>query len=211
MRSQRVRHNWVTFTSHWCGADWNWSGLINMENPRDGEAWWAAVSGVAQSQTQLKRLSSSSSSINSLLPNDRVFHSQRHTEQRDHCWALYTLTMYPGNSWCLPGTHSETVQWNIHNLLIHVCNSWTSPIWKLTALAALISVSVSTRSSTRAVPRRKAESLLPPVTSTVPDRLQCGPDSGLMTSFSPHSQPIEVLLLSPIKDKEQRPREAQRG
>jgi len=27
----------------------------------DGEAWWAAVYGVAQSQTRLKRLSSSSS------------------------------------------------------------------------------------------------------------------------------------------------------
>ena len=24
-----------------------------LENPRDGEAWWAAVYGVAQSQTQL--------------------------------------------------------------------------------------------------------------------------------------------------------------
>ena len=32
------------------------------ENPRDGGAWWAAVSGVAQSQTRLKQLSSSSSS-----------------------------------------------------------------------------------------------------------------------------------------------------
>ena len=34
-----------------------------LENPRDGGAWWAAVYGVAQSQTQLKRLSSSSSSM----------------------------------------------------------------------------------------------------------------------------------------------------
>ena len=32
-----------------------------LENPRDGGAWWAAVYEVAQSQTQLKRLSSSSS------------------------------------------------------------------------------------------------------------------------------------------------------
>ena len=31
-----------------------------LENPRDGRAWWAAVYGVAQSRTQLKRLSSSS-------------------------------------------------------------------------------------------------------------------------------------------------------
>ena len=34
-----------------------------LENPRDGGAWWAAVSGVAQSRTRLKRLSSSSSSV----------------------------------------------------------------------------------------------------------------------------------------------------
>ena len=28
-----------------------------LESPRDGGAWWAAVSGVAQSRTRLKRLS----------------------------------------------------------------------------------------------------------------------------------------------------------
>ena len=33
-----------------------------LENPRDGGAWWAAIYGVAQSQTRLKQLSSSSSS-----------------------------------------------------------------------------------------------------------------------------------------------------
>ena len=33
-----------------------------LENPRDGLAWWAAVYGVTQSWTRLKRLSSSSSS-----------------------------------------------------------------------------------------------------------------------------------------------------
>ena len=32
-----------------------------LENPRDRGAWWAAISGVAQSRTRLKRLSSSSS------------------------------------------------------------------------------------------------------------------------------------------------------
>ena len=34
-----------------------------LENPRDGGAWWAAVYGVAQSRTQLKRLSRLSSSM----------------------------------------------------------------------------------------------------------------------------------------------------
>ena len=33
-----------------------------LENPSDGGAWWAAVYGVTQSRTRLKRLSSSSSS-----------------------------------------------------------------------------------------------------------------------------------------------------
>ena len=33
-----------------------------LENPKDGGAWWAAVYGVAQSRTRLKRLSSSGSS-----------------------------------------------------------------------------------------------------------------------------------------------------
>ena len=34
----------------------------SLENPRDRGSWWAAVYGVAQSQTRLKQLSSSSSS-----------------------------------------------------------------------------------------------------------------------------------------------------
>ena len=36
-----------------------------LENPRDGEAWLAALYGVAQSRTRLKQLSSSSSSSSS--------------------------------------------------------------------------------------------------------------------------------------------------
>ena len=38
-----------------------------LESPRDGGAWWAAIYGVAQSRTRLKRLSSSSSSRTFLL------------------------------------------------------------------------------------------------------------------------------------------------
>ena len=37
------------------------SSVLGLENPRDGGAWWAAVYGVAQSRTRLKRLSSNSS------------------------------------------------------------------------------------------------------------------------------------------------------
>ena len=35
----------------------------SLENPRDRGAWWDAVFGVTQSQTQLKRLSSSRASL----------------------------------------------------------------------------------------------------------------------------------------------------
>ena len=40
-----------------------------LENPRDSWAWWAAVYGVAQNWTQLKRLTSSSSSCLFTLVN----------------------------------------------------------------------------------------------------------------------------------------------
>ena len=40
-----------------------------LENPRDGEAGWAAVYGVAQSRTRLKRLRSSSKQHKYLIAN----------------------------------------------------------------------------------------------------------------------------------------------
>ena len=45
------------------GEDWASQGQPKgltaccLENPRDREAWWAAIYGVAQSRTRLKRLS----------------------------------------------------------------------------------------------------------------------------------------------------------
>ena len=43
-----------------------------LENPRDGGAWWAAICGVSQSQTRLKRLSSSRTSVSLFLPCKQV-------------------------------------------------------------------------------------------------------------------------------------------
>ena len=61
----RVGHNWATSLSLSCIGEGNDNPLqcSCLENPRDRGAWWAAVYGVAQSWTRLKRLSSSSSRI----------------------------------------------------------------------------------------------------------------------------------------------------
>ena len=63
MGSIRVGHDWATSLSLSCigGGNGNPLQCSCLENPRDGGAWWAAVYGVAQSGTRLKRLSSSSS------------------------------------------------------------------------------------------------------------------------------------------------------
>ena len=70
MGSLGVGHDWATSLSHIGEGSGNPLQCSCLENPRDGGAWWAAISGVAQSQTRLKRLSSSSSSsgINCLAP-----------------------------------------------------------------------------------------------------------------------------------------------
>ena len=50
--------------THSCVLAWKIPGKI----PDQG-AWWVALSGVAQSQTQLKRLSSSSKYLDVILKN----------------------------------------------------------------------------------------------------------------------------------------------
>ena len=68
MGSLRVGYNWMTWLhfSLSCIGEGNGNPLqcSCLENPRDGGVWWAAACGVAQSQTRLKWLSSSSSCSN---------------------------------------------------------------------------------------------------------------------------------------------------
>ena len=54
-----------------------------LENPRDRGAWWAAVYGVAQIRTQLKRLSSSSSiPFMSWTPSHQKYFNHSHLLSR---------------------------------------------------------------------------------------------------------------------------------
>ena len=60
MGSLGVGHDWATSLWFSCIGEGNGNPLqcSCLENPRDRGAWWAAVYGVAQSRTRLKRLSS---------------------------------------------------------------------------------------------------------------------------------------------------------
>ena len=86
MGSLRVRHDWATSLSrftfmHW-RRKWQPTPVFLPGEPRDGGAWWAAIYGVAQSQTWLKRLSSSSS---------KAF--QRFWERMTHIFSRYHLCL----------------------------------------------------------------------------------------------------------------------
>ena len=104
-----------------------------LENPRDAGAWWAAVSGVAQSRTRLKRLSSSSSSSVQrwqrycarwlrCLSLWGVYNLVRETcialiqDRQDKCWVKEELLISGkwGRMWCRQ--HHLTVPWGEREL-----------------------------------------------------------------------------------------------
>ena len=77
MGSLRVGHNWASSLSLFTFMHWrrkcNPLQCSCLENPRDGGAWWAAIHGVAQSRTRLKRLSSSGSSSSKHFVHYAIF------------------------------------------------------------------------------------------------------------------------------------------
>ena len=72
-----------------------------LENPRDGEAWWAAVYGVAQTQTRLKRLNSSSSSWTPCPLKDK--------DRQPVSWSAKTLNYF----WSLLRAKKHGYCWNL--------------------------------------------------------------------------------------------------
>ena len=98
--SLRVGHDWATSLSLFTFMNWRrkWQPIqcSCLENPRDRGAWWAAVYGVAQSRTRLKRLSSSSS-IHLLLLRAPPTGMKRHVQS-----TFASTGASPGNTWTLP-------------------------------------------------------------------------------------------------------------
>ena len=75
----RIGHDWVSSLSlftfmHW-RRKWQPTPVFLPGESQGQGAWWAAIYGVTQSQTQLKRLSSSSSIILSIRVITKCIHS----------------------------------------------------------------------------------------------------------------------------------------
>ena len=92
MGSLRAGHDRATEQLHFslsCTGEGNGNPLqcSCLENPRDGEAWWAPVYGVAQSRTRLKRLSSSSS--NPLFLKIKLWNE---SYGLNICWDIHCLS-----------------------------------------------------------------------------------------------------------------------
>ena len=78
-----------------------------LEYPRDGGAWWAAVCGVTWSQTQLKWLSSSSSSSQSLIRDS------------NHEIKIKDLLLW---EWALIYDKSKSIHWYLKT--VHIMAAW---------------------------------------------------------------------------------------
>ena len=87
-----------------------------LEDPRDRGGWWATVYGVAQSRTQQKQLSSSSSSIRGNAPSGRTARLGGHLPAgRKMCLVPTPPLTQLLPSWMLGQTWAEP-SWN-HALL----------------------------------------------------------------------------------------------
>ena len=80
-----------------------------LENPRDREAWWAAVYGVPQSRTRLKRLSSSSSYSEPIAFTWHTTPSFLYESENESCSAVSDSLRPHGiySPWDSPGQNTE--------------------------------------------------------------------------------------------------------
>ena len=135
MGSLRVGHNWATSLSLFTFMHWRrkWQPIpVFLPGESQGRgAWWAAVCGVAQSRTRLKRLSSSPSLICAIAvvplhrcikftcsPNDCIWVVSKH--------AIHTLILF--HCVCRPNCYLPGQR----NSLVFWVNVATSPSTKMT-------------------------------------------------------------------------------
>ena len=107
-----------------------------LENPRDGGAWWAAICGVTQSWTQLKWLSSSSSSskieyLHMYRPGNSVL--AKNPKKLPHCFireCIRCLLDAVSEPFILMGSrtprHSTAQQSPWQPTLFRICNHYSS-------------------------------------------------------------------------------------
>ena len=120
----QVGINWATSLSHISEGNGNPLQCSCPENPRDGGAWWAAVYGVAQSRTWLKRLSSSSSSSNKrdgMTPTHLRFDMMKKAK-RDFLLKKAKLQMSRGNA-TLTICPTFSFPHCVHKSILYVCIS----------------------------------------------------------------------------------------
>ena len=93
-----------------------------LENPRDCGAWWAAVCGVAQSRTRLKRLSSSSSSSRKEMQENDLIGAFCYTrrELSINLFSARFLQFQLKKCWKLLACTSSSVQFSSVQLLHRV-------------------------------------------------------------------------------------------
>ena len=80
-----------------------------LENPRDGEAWWAAVYGVAQSQTWLKWLSSSYGRKQRRTKEPLLKEESEKAGLKFNIQKMKIMASIPIASWQIDGETMETV------------------------------------------------------------------------------------------------------
>ena len=87
-----------------------------QENPRDGEAWWAAIYGVARSRTRLKQLSSSSRIYHRLITKFAIIFSP------------FFISMAYG-TWLWISSHDEVACISHPLMLCWVCDLFWPTQW----------------------------------------------------------------------------------
>ena len=94
-----------------------------LENPRDGGAWWAAIYGVTQSRTRLKRLSS--------IVKDQPIDQTPKSSTPQVRASISAIQMCPMDRWWSGYFYQSTVIW-IQKLVMNMTRHITIWYWHAT-------------------------------------------------------------------------------